>query len=221
LTELNNNINTQSLINLQMSYNYFLKTVDFVTEFKKRETPNENNVSDLLLLQKKRKMDQSFLDSQWNGMTPKKEVDFSFSKQIDVKSETNDFSSKPNRLANYNSSTEFSFDYNNKKQKSQCKLSDQIEKLIKIKINSNNDNNKIDLEENNLDFNNKYFNIEKNNCVKNTEKATIKNDNNNSFSFFNCGKINVEGNKKTSGTEVMMNKKFVIIILEENKRVLF
>lgn len=193
-----------------MSYNYFLKTVDFVTELKKIETPNENNISDLLFLQKKRKMDQSFLDSQWNGMTPKKEVDFSFSKQIDVKSEANAFSSEPNRLANCNSSTEFSFDYNIEKQNSQCKLSDQIEKLIKIKINSNNDNKKRDLEENNLDFNNKYFNIEKNNCVKNTERAKIKNVNNNLFSYYNCDKINIEGNKKASGTKVMMNNKFVM-----------
>ena len=192
-----------------MCYNYLLKTIDFINERKKRETPIENNASDLLFLKKKRKFEQPFLDSQWNDMTPKKEIDFSFLKPIDAKSETNGFSSDPNRLPNCNSSTEFSFDYNNKKQNSQCKLSDQIEELIKIKINSNNDNKKIDLEENNLDFHNKFFNNEKNNVVKNSERSELKNVGETLFSYFNCDKINDKGNNKSSGTKVMMNNKFV------------
>ena len=105
----------QSLKNLQMCNYYLLRIINFINNRKNKQVPIENNVSDLLFLQKKRKSDQPFLNYQWNYMTPKKEVDFSLLKQTELKSETNAFSLEPNGLSYYNSSSELSFDYNNKK----------------------------------------------------------------------------------------------------------
>jgi len=115
-----------------MSYNYLLKAINDTTNVKNRETSNESESSDLLFIQKKRKSEQSFLDFQWNCMTPKKELEFSFLKQNDPKSKNNIFSPEQNRFSNYNSSTGLSFDYNNKEQNFQYKSPKEIENLIKI-----------------------------------------------------------------------------------------
>jgi hypothetical protein len=91
-------------------------------------------------------------------LTPKKEVDFSLLKQTELKSETNAFSLEPNGLSYYNSSSELSFD-NNKKKNFRNKRLDEIEYLLKKIINSNNENQKINLEENDLGIpgKNKFF----------------------------------------------------------------
>ena len=141
-------------------------------------------------------------------MAPKKEVDFSILKQIDVKPETNTFSSDTHDK----NSTELSFDNNIKKQMN------GIENLIKQLINSKKETQKID-----LDFHEKVFKIEKNDksdIVKNTELTKFKNVNNNLFSLMNInrnnndflennyGKKNVEGNKG-SDMKSMINNKLV------------
>ena len=95
-----------------MCNDYLLKIINFINNRKNRENPIESKESDLFL-HKKRKVEQSFLDYQWNYMTPKKEVDFSVLKSTYSKSVANIFSSVPNRFSNSNSSTELSFEYNN------------------------------------------------------------------------------------------------------------
>jgi len=203
---------------------YLLRIINFITNRINRETPIENNVSDLLFLQKKRKSEESFLDYQWKCMTPKKEVDFSLLNQSNAKLGTNAFSSESNGLSNYNNSTGFSFDYNNKKQNSPYKRLNEIENLINKIINSNKENQKIDLEKNDMDFHQKFFNNEKNEIAKNNDISKFKNVNRKSNNLFrvmnvnsngndfienNYGKKNVEDNNKKSELKVMINNKLV------------
>ena len=70
--------------------NYCLQRI---IDFLNKQVQIENKESDLLFLQKKRKPEQSFLNYQWKCMTPKKEIDFSFLKQKDIKSEVINFTS--------------------------------------------------------------------------------------------------------------------------------
>jgi hypothetical protein len=97
---------------------YLIRIINLINNEKIKQVPIESKESDLLFLQKKRKAEQSFLNSQWKCMTPKKEVDFSLLKQTDIKLEA----------INFSSSSELSFDYNNKKL-------NEIEYLTKKTIN--------------------------------------------------------------------------------------
>jgi hypothetical protein len=111
-------------------------------------------------------------------MTPKKEVDFSLLKQTDIKLDN----------INFTSSSEISFDYNNKKNNSPHRLN-EIEYLIKKIINSKNENQKIDLEVNDLGIpeKNKFFKNEKIDIDKKIELSKLKNinwKNNTSFIYF-------------------------------------
>ena len=203
---------------------YLLRIINFINNRKNKQVPIENKVSDLLFLQKKRKSDQPFLNYQWNYLTPKKEVDFSLLKQTDLKSETNAISLEQNGLSNYNSSSELSFDYNIEKKNFQYKKLDEIEYLLKKIINSNNENQKINLEENDLGIpgKNKYFKNEKIDDDKNTELSKFKNANRKSNNLFkvmnvngndiienNCSKKYDEDNNKRSEVKVMINNKLV------------
>ena len=214
----------QSLKNLQMCNDYLLRIINFINNRKNKQVPIENKVSDLLFLQKKRKSDQHFLNYQWNYMTPKKEVDFSLLKQTDLKSENNAISLEQNGLSNYNSSSELSFDYNIEKKNFRYKRLDEIEYLLKKIINSNNENQKINLEENDLGIpgKNKYFKNEKIDDDKNTELSKFKNANRKSNNLFkvmnvndndiienNCSKKYDEDNNKRSEVKVMINNKLV------------
>ena len=214
----------QSLKNLQMCNDYLLRIINFINNSKNKQVPIESKVSDLLFLQKKRKSDQHFLNYQWSYMTPKKEVDFSLLKQTDLKSETNAISLEQNGLSNYNSSSELSFDYNNKKKNFRNKRLDEIEYLLKKIINSNNENQKINLEENDLGIpgKNKFFKNEKIDVDKNTELSKFKNANRKSNNLFkvmnvnsndiienNCSKKYDEDNNKRSEVKVMINNKLV------------
>ena len=214
----------QSLKNLQMCNDYLLRIINFINNSKNKQVPIESKVSDLLFLQKKRKSDQHFLNYQWSYMTPKKEVDFSLLKQTDLKSETNAISLEPNGLSNYNSSSELSFDYNIEKKNFRYKRLDEIEYLLKKIINSNNENQKINLEENDLGIpgKNKFFKNEKIDVDKNTELSKFKNANRKSNNLFkvmnvngndiienNCSKKYDEDNNKRSEVKVMINNKLV------------
>ena len=214
----------QSLKNLQMCNDYLLRIINFINNSKNKQVPIESKVSDLLFLQKKRKSDQHFLNYQWSYMTPKKEVDFSLLKQTDLKSETNAISLEQNGLSNYNSSSELSFDYNIEKKNFRNKRLDEIEYLLKKIINSNNENQKINLEENDLGIpgKNKYFKNEKIDDDKNTELSKFKNANRKSNNLFkvmnvngndiienNCSKKYDEDNNKRSEVKVMINNKLV------------
>ena len=214
----------QSLKNLQMCNDYLLRIINFINNSKNKQVPIESKVSDLLFLQKKRKSDQHFLNYQWNYMTPKKEVDFSLLKQTDLKSETNAISLEQNGLSNYNSSSELSFDYNIEKKNFRNKRLDEIEYLLKKIINSNNENQKINLEENDLGIpgKNKFFKNEKIDVDKNTELSKFKNANRKSNNLFkvmnvnsndiienNCSKKYDEDNNKRSEVKVMINNKLV------------
>jgi len=203
-----------------MCNDYLLKIINFINNSKNRENPIESKESNILFLQKKRKPEQSFLDYQWNCMTPKKEVDFSVLKPTYAKSVANIFSSVPNGFSNSNNSTELSFDYNNKKQNSRDKLLNEIENLIKKIINSNNQNQITDLKENVLDFNEKFFKSEKNYNFKNTEISKFNsninlsslinvNSNGNDFLVNNCSQKNDKGYNKRSEEKVMLNNKLV------------
>ena len=207
-----------------MCNDYLLRIINFINNRKNKQVPIENKVSDLLFLQKKRKSDQPFLNYQWNYLTPKKEVDFSLLKQTDLKSETNAISLEQNGLSNYNSSSELSFDYNNKKKNFRNKRLDEIEYLLKKIINSNNENQKINLEENDLGIpgKNKYFKNEKIDNDNNTELSKFKNANRKSNNLFkvmnvnsndiienNCSKKYDEDNNKRSEVKVMINNKLV------------
>ena len=103
---------------------YLLRIINFINNDKIKQFPIENKESDLLLLKKKRKAEQSFLNDQWKFMTPKKEVDFSLLKQTDIKLDD----------INFTSSSEISFDYNIEKNNSPYRLN-EIEYLIKKIIN--------------------------------------------------------------------------------------
>ena len=214
----------QSLKNLQMCNDYLLRIINFINNSKNKQVPIESKVSDLLFLQKKRKSDQLFLNYQWSYMTPKKEVDFSLLKQTDLKSETNAISLEQNGLSNYNSSSELSFDYNIEKKNFRYKRLDEIEYLLKKIINSNNENQKINLEENDLGIpgKNKFFKNEKIDVDKNTELSKFKNANRKSNNLFkvmnvngndiienNCSKKYDEDNNKRSEVKVMINNKLV------------
>ena len=214
----------QSLKNLQMCNYYLLRIINFINNSKNKQVPIENKVSDLLFLQKKRKSDQPFLNYQWNYLTPKKEVDFSLLKQTDLKSETNAISLEQNGLSNYNSSSELSFDYNIEKKNFRNKRLDEIEYLLKKIINSNNENQKINLEENDLGIpgKNKYFKNEKIDDDKNTELSKFKNANRKSNNLFKVMNVNGndiieknsskkcdEDNNKRSEVKVMINNKLV------------
>jgi hypothetical protein len=214
----------QSLKNLQMCNDYLLRIINFINNSKNKQVPIESKVSDLLFLQKKRKSDQHFLNYQWNYMTPKKEVDFSLLKQTDLKSETNAISLEQNGLSNYNSSSELSFDYNIEKKNFLYKRLDEIEYLLKKIINSNNENQKINLEENDLGIpgKNKFFKNEKIDVDKNTELSKFKNANRKSNNLFkvmnvnsndiienNCSKKYDEDHNKRSEVKVMINNKLV------------
>ena len=157
---------------------YLLRIINFINNDKIKQFPIENKESDLLLLKKKRKAEQSFLNDQWKFMTPKKEVDFSLLKQTDIKLDN----------INFTSSSEISFDYNNKKNNSPHRLN-EIEYLIKKIINSKNENQKIDLEVNDLGIpeKNKFFKNEKIDIDKKIELSKLKNinwKNNTSFIYF-------------------------------------
>ena len=207
-----------------MCNDYLLRIINFINNSKNKQVPIESKVSDLLFLQKKRKSDQLFLNYQWSYMTPKKEVDFSLLKQTDLKSETNAISLEPNGLSNYNSSSELSFDYNIEKKNFRYKRLDEIEYLLKKIINSNNENQKINLEENDLGIpgKNKFFKNEKIDVDKNTELSKFKNANRKSNNLFkvmnvngndiienNCSKKYDEDNNKRSEVKVMINNKLV------------
>ena len=179
-----------------MSYNYLLKAINDTTNIKNREILNESKSSDLLFIQKKRKSEQSFLDFQWNCMTPKKELEFSFLKQYAAKSENNIFTSKQNGFSNYNSSTGLSFDYNNKEQKFRYNSPKQIENLIKNIINSNNENQKKNSEQIDFDFHEKLYKKEKKDIAKSTEISKLENVKDNNFIENNYGKKNAEYNNK-------------------------
>jgi hypothetical protein len=208
----------QSLKNLQMCNYYLLRIINFINNRKNKQVPIENNVSDLLFLQKKRKSEQYFLNYQLNCITPKKEVDFSLLKQMDIKSETNAFSSEPNGLSNYNSSSKLSFDYNIEKKKSQYKRLNDIEYLIKKIINSNDKNQKKDLEENDLGIPEK-INIDKNIELSKFKNVNMKNNNlfkemnvnnnGNDIIEYYCGKKDEEDIKKRSEVKVKINNKLV------------
>jgi hypothetical protein len=214
----------QSLKNLQMCNYYLLRIINFINNRKNKQVPIENKVSDLLFLQKKRKSDQPFLNYQWNYLTPKKEVDFSLLKQTELKSETNAFSLEPNGLSYYNSSSELSFDYNIEKKNFRNKRLDEIEYLLKKIINSNNENQKINLEENDLGIpgKNKFFKNEKIDVDKNTELSKFKYANRKSNNLFKVMNVNGndiieknsskkcdEDNNKRSEVKVMINNKLV------------
>jgi hypothetical protein len=174
----------------------------------------ENKESDLLFLQKKRKPEQSFLNYQWKYMTPKKEVEFSFLKQKDFKSEAIKFTS----------SSELYFDYNIEKKNSPYRLN-EIEYLFKKKINSNNENQKIDLEVNDFEIpeKNKFFKNEKIDIDQNIELSKFKifwkdnnlfkemdaNNNGNDIIENNCGKKDEENIKKRNEVKVILNNKLV------------
>ena len=218
----------QSLRNLQMCYYCLQRIMNFINNGEKKQVPVENKVTDLLFLQKKRSSEQSFLKYQWNCMTPKKEDDFSLLKQTDIKSETNAFTIEPKGLSNFNSSSALSFDYNNKKNNSLYKRMNEIEKLIKKRINSNNEKQKIDFEENNLGIpeKNKFLKNERINIDKSIELSKFKNvnrKNNNLFKVMNVnsnGNDNIENNfskkneediNKRSEVKVMINNKLVYL----------
>ena len=205
---------------------YLLRIINFINNRKSNQVPIENKVSDLSFLQKKRKSDHSFVNYQWNCMTPKKEVNFSLLKQTDLKSETNAFSTEPNGLSNYNSSSELSFEYNIKNKNSRNKRLNKIEYLIKKIINSNNENQKINLEGNDFGIHgkNKFFKNEKINVDKNTELSKFKNNYRKNINLFkvmninsngndiienNCGKKDDEDINKRSEVKVMINNKLV------------
>jgi len=216
----------QSLKNLQMCNYYLLRIINFINNRKSNQVPLEKKVSDLLFLQKKRKSEHPFVNYQWNYMTPKKEVNFSLLKQTDLKSETNAFSTEPNGLSNYNSSSELSFEYNIKNKNSRYKRLNEIEYLIKKIINSNNENQKMNLEGNDFGVpgKNKFFKKEKIDVAKNTELSKFKNNNRKNINLFkvmninsngndiienNCGKKDDEDINKRSGVKVMINNKLV------------
>ena len=194
---------------------YLLRIINFINNDKIKQFPIENKESDLLLLKKKRKAEQSFLNDQWKFMTPKKEVDFSLLKQTDIKLDN----------INFTSSSEISFDYNNKKNNSPHRLN-EIEYLIKKIINSKNENQKIDLEVNDLGIpeKNKFFKNEKIDIDKKIELSKLKNinwKNNNLFKEMNvnnngndiiennCDKKDEEDIIKRSEVKVMINNKLV------------
>jgi hypothetical protein len=216
----------QSLKNLQMCNYYLLRIINFINNRKNKQVPIENNVSDLLFLQKKRKSEQYFLNYQLNCITPKKEVDFSLLKQMDIKSETNAFSSEPNGLSNYDSSSKLSFDYNIEKKKSQYKRLNDIEYLIKKIINLNNENQKINLKKDDLEIHgtNKFFKNDKIDSGKNTDLSKFKNSNRKNNNLFKVMNINSNGNdiiennygkkdkediNKRSEVKIMINNKLV------------
>ena len=208
---------------------YLLRIINFINNLKNKEAPIENNnLSDLLFLQKKRNFEDSFLHYQWNKcMTPKKEVNFSLFKQIDIKSEASAFTSEPNGLTNYSRYTEFSLDNNIKKQNYREKRLSDIEYLIKKIINSNNENQKIDLEENDLDFHeeNKFFKNEKNNFDKNAEIFKFKNFYRKSNNIFKVMNINnngndiIKNNKYDKNDDGINNKKSEVKVMINNKLV--
>jgi len=201
------------LKNIQLCNDYLLRIINFINNLKNRETPIESKGSDLLYLQKKRKSEESFFDCQWNCMTPKKDIDFPLLKKTDGKTETNAFSSEPIGLSNYNSSNEHSFEYKNKNQNSGNRVLNEIENLIKKIINSNNENKKIDLKENDLDFHKKLLGNEKNDIAKNNDIFSLLNVNNKSNDFIenNCSKKKNEDNSKKSEMKVMKNNKLVYL----------
>ena len=148
---------------------YLLRIINFINNEKINQVPIESKESDLLFLQKKRKAEKSFLNSQWKCMTPKKEVDFSLLKQTDIKSEA----------INFVSSSELSFDYKNKKL-------NEIEYFIKKIINANDENQKIDLKVNDLGIpeKNKFFKNEKMDIDENIELSKFKNINRKNITSF-------------------------------------
>ena len=185
------------LKNLQICNYYFQRIIDLLN----KQVQIENKESDLLFLQKKRKPEQSFLNYQWKYMTPKKEIDFSFLKQKDAKSEA----------INFTSSSELSFDYNNKKKNSPYRLN-EIEYLLKKKINSNNEKQKIDLKVNDFEIpeNNKFFKNEKIDIDENIDQSKFKNINwKDNIIENNFGKKDEEDIKKRKEVKVMLNNKLV------------
>ena len=178
--------------------NYYLQRI---FDFLNKQVPIENKESDLLFLQKKRKADQSFLNYQWKCMTPKKEIDFSFLNQKDIKSE----------VINFTSSSELSFDNNNKKKNTPYRLN-EIENLFKKKFNSKNENQKIDLEVNDFEIpeKNKFFKNEKIDIDKIIEQSKFKNINwKDNIIENNCVKKDEEDIKKRNEVKVMLNSKLV------------
>ena len=176
---------------------YLLRIINFINNEKIKQVPIEIKESELLFLQKKRKAEQFFLNSQWKCMTPKKEVDFSLLKQIDIKSE----------VINFASSSELFFDYNNKKLNG-------IEYLTKKIIITNDENQKIDLKVNDLGIpeKNKFFKNEKIDIEENIELSKFKNinrKNNNNIIENNYGKKDEEDIKKKSEVKIMINNKLV------------
>ena len=100
----------------------------------------------------------------------------------------------------------------------------EIENLIKKVINSNNENQKINWEENVLDFHKNLFENEKNDISKIPEISKFKNvgrkinnlfslmnanNNDNDFIVNNYGKKNDEGNNKRNEMKTMINNKLV------------
>ena len=160
---------------------YLLRIINFINNEKNKQVPIESKESDLLFLQKKRKAEQFFLNSQRKCMTPKKEVDFSLLKQIDIKSV----------VINFASFSELSFDYNNKKLNG-------IEYLTKKIIITNDENEKIDLKVNDLGIpeKNKFFKNEKIDIEENIELSKFKNINRKNNIENNYGKKDEEDIKK-------------------------
>ena len=180
---------------------YLLRIINFINNEKIKKVPIESKESDLLFLQKKRKADQSFLNYQWKCMTPKKEIDFSFLNQKDIKSE----------VINFTSSSELSFDNNNKKKNTPYRLN-EIENLFKKKFNSKNENQKIDLEVNDFEIpeKNKFFKNEKIDIDKIIEQSKFKNINwKDNIIENNCVKKDEEDIKKRNEVKVMLNSKLV------------